>query len=68
MTPPRCPKCHSSKISTSIRQFETFEEEHNHRCLDCGHTWYTYADMTDADEIHNMRLYIELQREERGDY
>jgi uncharacterized Zn finger protein len=68
MTPARCPKCHSSKISTSIRQFESFEEEHNCRCLDCGHTWYAYTDMTDPDEIRDMKLYLEQQREERGDY
>ena len=69
MTPARCLKCHSSAVSTDfIRQFETFEEEHSCRCLECGHTWSTYEDMTDPDEIRDMKLYIELQREERGDY
>jgi transposase-like protein len=69
MTPARCPKCHSSAVSKGLtRQFETFEEEHPWQCLDCGRTWYTYTDMTDPDEIRNMKLYIEMQREERGDY
>jgi hypothetical protein len=68
MTPARCPKCHSNQVSTSIRQFETFEEEHNHRCLDCAHTWCSYADMTDVGEIRDMKLYIEQQCYERGDY
>jgi len=66
---PRCPKCHSNAVSTiSFKQFETFEEEYLYRCLDCKREWYVYADMTDADEIRDMKLYIEMQREERGDY
>jgi hypothetical protein len=69
MTPARCQKCHGSAILTiSIRQFETLEEEHKKRCLDCGHTSYSYIDMTDAEEIRDTELYIEIQREERGDY
>ena len=68
MTHPRCSKCHSSAVSDFIRQFETFENEHHWKCSECGHCWETYTDMTDPDEIRDMRLYIELQREERGDY
>ena len=68
MAPARCPKCHSNTVSDFIRQFETFEEEHHWRCSGCGHTWYTYTDMTDPDGIRDMKLYVELQREERGDY
>jgi hypothetical protein len=68
MTPVRCPKCHGNAVSDFIRQFETFEEEHTNCCFDCGHTWFSYTDMTDPDEIRDMKLYIELQREERGDY
>jgi sucrose-6-phosphate hydrolase SacC (GH32 family) len=67
-TPGRCPKCHSNAVSIFSINLETFEEEHHCRCLDCGHDWYTYTDMTDADEIRDMKFYVELQREERGDY
>jgi len=68
LTPARCSKCHGSKVSDFIRQFETFEEEHHWKCSECGHDWYTYTDMTDPDEIRDMKLYLEMQREERGDY
>jgi len=69
MTPTKCFKCHVSEISKIlIRQLETFEEEHQWRCLNCGRIWYTYTDMTDLEEIRDMKLYVEQKCYERGDY
>jgi formate dehydrogenase maturation protein FdhE len=60
MTPVRCPKCGSNAVSDFIRPLESFEEEHHWRCFDCRHDWYTYSDMSEPEEIRDMRLYIEM--------
>jgi transcriptional regulator NrdR family protein len=64
----QCPKCKSQNTSLlSVRQLETLEEEYSYQCGDCRKRWETYADM-DASDARDMKLYVEQQQYERGDY
>jgi Transcription factor S-II (TFIIS) len=64
----QCPKCKSTAILLlSMRQLESLEEEYSYQCLFCGKRWEIYKDM-DATDARDMKLHVEQQQYERGDY
>jgi glycerol-3-phosphate O-acyltransferase len=64
----QCPKCKSIAISLlSMQQFESLEEEYSYQCLSCGKRWEIYENM-DANDARDMKLHVEQQQYERGDY
>lgn len=64
----QCPKCHST--NSSLLQHHvllTFEDEYLYFCNHCGEEWVIIEDMN-AEDARDMQNYLELRREERGNY